>query len=405
MNRRRLERCTYWTPICLVAVGLFTASVAWAAKPPQVRDFAAELEPITPLEEAELFNPRERIEISATPGQVEVVRERYADGKVKIERQVTLDAEGNYVNHGVWKMFNTSEHVIAEGHYDMGQRVGTWTRWFNRGDAPILGQNPFNRFKPPFVSVATFSDDQLDGEWSIIDADQRKCVQMSLSGGRRHGPVITWLPNGKVFQQAAYNESVPVGDFFEANKKGELDLQATYVDGRRLVTMTTHYDQGRQKQKKTEELYLAATTVEKTPDDFWNLRFAEYATEGEGMRHGPSKAWYQNGAQQHEGFYELGKKSGTFTFWHPNGQVSATGEYQDDVPGGLWVWWHETGQKAAIGKYQGGVLIGKWRWWNEAGRLAKATVYDGSERVATDPGEVLELARIPQDADAPTIRR
>src|SRR5690349_15541026 len=40
------------------------------------------------------------------PGEVEIVRERYADGKVRIERQVTLDADGDYVNHGAWKQYS-----------------------------------------------------------------------------------------------------------------------------------------------------------------------------------------------------------------------------------------------------------------------------------------------------------
>jgi antitoxin component YwqK of YwqJK toxin-antitoxin module len=405
MRACQCPRRITWMPALLLAFGLMWVSPAAAAKPQSANEPDFALEPITPLDEAELINPHELLESAAAQGEVEVVRERYPNGKVHVERQVTLDADGNYVNHGSWRMYNTTEQVIAEGNYDLGKRVGTWTRWFGRGDAPVLGQYPFNRFKPPFVSTSTFSDDQLDGEWLIVDADQRKCVQISFSDGKRHGPVISWLPNGNTYQQAAYNMGVPVGDFFEVDKKGELELKGTYIEGRRLVTMSTHYDQSRQKQLKTEELYLAATTVEKTADDFWTLRFAEYATEGEGMRHGPSKSWYENGTQKHEGFYELGKKSGNFTFWHPNGQVSVTGEFRDNAPHGLWVWWHEMGQKAAIGKYQEGMLVGKWRWWNDEGRLAKSTVYDGSERVTTDPSQVLELARVPEDAGTGTFTR
>src|SRR5262245_2176489 len=41
--------------------------------------------------------------------EVEVIRERYPDGKVRVERQVTLDADGNYVNHGPWKWYSSSE--------------------------------------------------------------------------------------------------------------------------------------------------------------------------------------------------------------------------------------------------------------------------------------------------------
>ena len=71
-------------------------------------------------------------------GEVEVVRERYPDGKVRIERQVTLNNEGNYVNHGAWKLFSASADVIAEGQYNFGQRVGMWTRWLGRNDSPCV---------------------------------------------------------------------------------------------------------------------------------------------------------------------------------------------------------------------------------------------------------------------------
>ena len=35
-------------------------------------------------------------------GGVEVIRERFPNSAVKVERHVTQDAEGNYYNHGLW---------------------------------------------------------------------------------------------------------------------------------------------------------------------------------------------------------------------------------------------------------------------------------------------------------------
>src|SRR5262249_9379461 len=77
---------------------------------------------------------------ASNSGEPETIRERYDDGKVRIERQVTLDADGNYVNHGEWKMYSHAGDVVAEGHYDMGKRIGTWTRWHGRQDCPELSE-------------------------------------------------------------------------------------------------------------------------------------------------------------------------------------------------------------------------------------------------------------------------
>src|SRR5690606_4804533 len=62
----------------------------------------------------------------ASDSKVEVIRERYPNRTVKIEREVTQDADGNYVNHGTWKMWDEAGNLVAEGRYFNGQREGIW---------------------------------------------------------------------------------------------------------------------------------------------------------------------------------------------------------------------------------------------------------------------------------------
>ena len=331
-------------------------------------------------------------------GEIETIRERYEDGKVRIERQVTLDADGNYVNHGEWKMMSRAGDVVAEGHYDMGKRIGTWTRWHSRPDAPELAEFPLNHFKTPFQSQVNFVNDEMEGDWIITDSAQKKCMQVSLVNGKRNGQVVTWLPNGKVYRQATYENGVPVGEVLEVDKSGELKTAANFVDGRKIVTKTTYFH--RDHKKQTEAGYLAATTVERSPDDFWNLKFAQYGSEGKDLQHGPSKTWFENGVVQQDGYYQNDKKCGTFTYRYENGQVAVTGEYKDDVPTDVWVWWHENGQKAAVGKYDAGALVGEWHWWNEDGKLADTRTYDGTQQAGTDPKDVIKTGRAPSSEQA-----
>lgn len=342
-----------------------------------------------------------------TYDEVEVIRERYPDGKVKIERQVTLDADGNYVNHGPWKLYSPTEIIVAEGQYDMGQRVGSWTRWLGKNDSKVFGESPFNRFKAPYASQASFTNGVMDGDWHVVDADNKKMLQVSLTEGKRNGLTITYLPNGKTFRQASYENGVPVGDVLEADAKtGELKRVATYVDGRRIITKTARYENRNRNRarkgedpKKSEEMFLAATTVEKTPDNFWNLTLAEYQQQGQDLHHGPSKMWFENGKLQVEGFYQQGKRAGTFTFWYETGQIAATGEFADDKPNDVWIWWHQNGQKAAVGKYRAGALVDDWRWWNDNGKLAQERTYDGTQASASTPKDVFELGRGPKDKE------
>lgn len=315
-------------------------------------------------------------------GRVEVVRERFPDGSVFIERETTLDENENFVNHGFWRMYDRAGNVTAEGRYEMGERVGPWQRWHDASTSPEVKAFPFNRFRAPFLSQATFKNGVMDGPWIIMDAENRKVMQIAIEDGKRHGVTITWAPSGQVIRQISYDHGVPVGDVLElTNGAQEVQRVATYLNGREVVEKKANHPRSRN--KKFIETYLAPKTVLQTPDDFWSLTFAKYAQEGEEMLHGMSQHWHPSGQLERQGEYHMGAKTGRFTFWHSNGQKRAEGEYVDDKQNGVWVWWHENGQKAVIGHYDHGDLTGRWRWWGDDGKLADQKTYgDAGEPVA-----------------------
>jgi antitoxin component YwqK of YwqJK toxin-antitoxin module len=332
--------------------------------------------------------------IFSTQG-IETIRDRYPDGKVQIERQVVINADGDYVNHGVWTLLDPKGGVLAEGRFDAGNRIGPWSRSFTSREASALSELPFKQFKPPFLSQVNFVDNEMEGEWIITDSTHRKCMQASLKAGKRDGSFTLWLPTGGVYRQATYKEGKLVGDVHEADSKtGALTRTATYLDGRKLSAKTEKTRDG--KRIKSEEQILEAPLVQRTPDDFWTLALAEYAPEGESVLHGPSKLWFDNGKVEQQGFYELGKKSGPFTFYHESGQVAATGDYKDDLPNDIWVWWHPNGQRATVGYYRDGALVGQWRWWAEDGTLTHEQTHDGSQRIA-DGAAPMKTAKGPDN--------
>ena len=389
MHRLPVSRWQPAGPAALTIIALSFGLTALAKQPRQIetpQDF-----PFALLSDTETDEPGHFQTDPGVMGEVEMVRERYSDGSIHIERQMTLDRDGNYVNHGGWKMLATSGDVLAEGQYHFGRRVGQWTRWHGKNDSPLFNEVPFKQFKAPFMSQVTFTDGVMDGEWIIVDANDRKCSQVSLKAGQRHGLAITWLPNGSTYRQATYENGLPVGDLLEIDRKtSKVERTATFVEGRKVVNKMDFYYGT--KQKKSETLYLGPATTQQAADEFWNVRFAKYASEGKDLRHGLAKAWYPNGKLEFEGTYQYGKKSGTFTFWHENGQVAATGDYRDDQPEGQWVWWHDNGQKSAYGRYEDGLLIGEWRWWNEAGKLTKQHIYDGTESASTETDDTIDVS-------------
>jgi hypothetical protein len=62
-----------------------------------------------------------------------------------------------------------------------------------------------------------------------------------------------------------------------------------------------------------------------------------------GVRHGKSRAWYDNGRLRYETEWWQGVKHGKFAFWYANGQKRAEGQDRHGAADGKWTSWSEKG--------------------------------------------------------------
>ena len=82
--------------------------------------------------------------------ETEVINQRYPNGSLKIEREVTQDVQGNYLNHGLWKMWDPNGNIISQGEHWYGSRTGTWIRWYrNPAEAGLLSKAPISSIPDP----------------------------------------------------------------------------------------------------------------------------------------------------------------------------------------------------------------------------------------------------------------
>jgi hypothetical protein len=84
--------------------------------------------------------------------QTEIIRERYPNTAIKIERHVAQDEEGNYYNHGLYTHFDEKGRVIGTGDYREGKRQGKWQRWFAANEGAMFTGPMFKEFQGPFAS-------------------------------------------------------------------------------------------------------------------------------------------------------------------------------------------------------------------------------------------------------------
>lgn len=314
---------------------------------------------------------------------LDIIRERYPDGTVKIEREVTQDEKENYINHGMWKMFNQRGTVLAEGQYVNDKRDGTWVRFYQGKESELFSSMPYKQFKGPFVSQATFKEGQLHGSWKIYDSSQHKISEFSMAEGQRDGKSTWWFANGQKMREIDYKEGAIDGQLLEWTPDKKLVTNSTYQSGRKLAAKVTKYKNG---SPQTEGMYLHAELVLDTPDDWWNATVATSVSSGMDERHGPWKSWHPNGQEHVSGEYENDIPVGTFTWWYPTGQKALVGTYEGGQRHGFWDWWHKNGQKATYAEYRNDQPVGRWLWWNEDGKVAEiANLDEGTGQSFREP--------------------
>jgi antitoxin component YwqK of YwqJK toxin-antitoxin module len=322
------------------------------------------------------------MEVANDGVETETIRERFPNGTVRIERQVALDAEGNYVKHGSYQEWNDKGQPVIIGQYVQGKREGHWLQFIYKPVSGILTAMPYNEFEPPFTSDAEFKDNKLQGTWKIADAKGRIASIIDFEDGLRSGAANWYFVNGKPYFESHYSKGLLDGDASEFAKDGSRKRQDVYNLGQRLEVKREYFPD---KRPRTEFEYLTPKQSLVSQDDWANLKMALYEPEGDIVKHGPFTVWHENGQVHSKGQYKMGELDGEFQSWHPTGDRESAGKFVGGKMQGMWCWWHPNGMKLATGNYAEGNREGNWRAWDSEGMLVKKDVFDNSELAVPTP--------------------
>lgn len=309
----------------------------------------------------------------------ETIRERDAQGRVRVCREVRLNERGDYVNHGSWRCWDEEGQLVGQGRYVWGEPTGVWSRWATAEEAPLLRTAPYAEFAEPFLSQATYRDGKLHGKWSIFDADGRLASEISFLKGQRHGAAVLKTASGEVYRESQFEKGLANGELKQRNDVGQLESLAIFEAGRRRIERTERFKAGG---LKSREAWLGGLTEAAEPDDPWQLRLARYEARGEELRNGLRESWWPNGQPKLRAEYLHGKAVGTASWWHENGQLALSGPYENGLAAGEWSWWRENGVRAAACRYVAGKPVGEGTRWTADGRRVKTA---GSPQIAIRP--------------------
>jgi antitoxin component YwqK of YwqJK toxin-antitoxin module len=239
--------------------------------------------------------------------------------------------------------------------------------------------------------------------WVITDKQRRNISRIEFTAGRRHGTATWWYPNGKRQHEIPYRDGIIDGTAIHYASDGKVASREVYQAGCRLSPETSKYADGK---KKSSGTVLGPRQVVSTPDDWWNVRPAEFTSEGTDERHGQWDFWYPDGRKQFEGEYVHDVPTGKFTWWYPNGQVASSGKFQDGQQDGPWEWWHANGQKSIEGHFIAGAASGDWHSWREDGEPVRATdlAADKAQLAADNAPEPDDVASEIADAADPDFK-
>lgn len=345
------------------------------------------------LEPAPAVEAEEAEEAGDTQIVTELVKERFPNGTIKVEREVAQDRAGNFVLHGVYRQYDERGNLICEGVHKQGEASGIWKRYYRGGENALLASAPYRDFLAPFTSQVTFSTGEMHGKWVISDAKQRKISEIEFVAGSRHGKAVWFYPNGTLLSQATYDQGRVHGDVMKWGPDASLLGKENYTHGRKLAPKIDYYDA---EHKRSEIYYLHAPLVVKTTDNFHTGALATFEQRGQDEKFGTFRIWHNNGQLARQGEFRYNLPVGKATWFYANGQKQMEGNYIDGKQDGTWIWWHANGLKQISGDYQDGVAIGKWLWWKEDGKLSQRSDMSAS-KVANIPAPTPE----PDD----TIRR
>ncbi len=141
--------------------------------------------------------------------------------------------------------------------------------------------------------------------------------------------------------------------------------------------------------------------------EYLNDVLIELYTVKDGLEHGPSKKYYNNGVLQYEVNVKLGKPDGPLRTWFENGQLASelylingraegvakkwyeNGQIKEEkllvngLPDGQEYLWYENGKRMAENEFREGLLDGKYLSWREDGTLQAEGTYKRGAKYGT----------------------
>ena len=262
----------------------------------------------------------EKQEFVAELAKLEVKKEYYPDGKVKIK--ATYNDENK--PEGVWREYNEEGEVEKSFIYkngivigagiitEQGEKVGAWKEYFDNGI--LKGEGYYDK-------------DLRVGPWIYYHQNgeiEQQGIYDSL--GRPEGEWNWYYSSGILHRKEHFKEGIPDGLLTEYDRLGKVILQGSYWKG--------------------------------LEDGKWIYELGDHREEGEyidGMRDGQWKSYYASGNIKFEGKFIEDNPHGEHIWYWDNGKIKQKGSYIMGRKHGDWTTYNYDGSPFLVITFENGI--------------------------------------------------
>jgi antitoxin component YwqK of YwqJK toxin-antitoxin module/Tfp pilus assembly protein PilF len=325
----------------------------------------------------------------------------YADGKPSSERYFI---KGEMT--GIAKDFRNGGELSVLSKYRYGMRL--WTSSLDTAGVPIdtvytpLGTGTVVMRHPSGQSAATWELSCNRQEHSMlrwIYADGQTWSEVPFQNDERHGPYVSFFPNGNKRAEGLYEEGEKEGLWKYYRIDGSLRMEIMFKVGKQqgeerqysysgAVTEVSQYRNGQlhglsvlrdslgnlMAELEYEEGILQRYRWETAPGQ----RSAWEEVRQEGLD--TVRTYYANGKLSREEHTQHGISHGDMQTWHANGQPQARYTYAHGLRDGAFERYTAAGARRTAGSYLNGDYHGKLAYYRADGTLEREEEWRNGEQ-------------------------
>ena len=126
--------------------------------------------------------------------KVEVVEQYWADGALRLRKEVVKDSDGTFVNHGKYTRWHDNGRMAYKVSFVHGKKDGTATLWHKNGQVWTEEQ---------------YVDGQKHGPRYVWDENGTKRKEEHFFEGKPHGTWTVWNDKGRIKSEVHFEHGVP----------------------------------------------------------------------------------------------------------------------------------------------------------------------------------------------------